>query len=273
MKKIIIFLILVAFIGAAYFYQKNQKHNDTEAFWRVANELNDTIIEHDDWQQLLEAYVIEDTDSGLNYLDYAEFEDDDKTLLENYISRMSDIDPRQYTGNEQQAYWINLYNALTVRLILDNYPVESITKLGKNLTSFGPWDDDATIVAGQTLSLNDIEHRILRPIWQDARVHFAVNCASIGCPNLQAIAFTASNLNQLLDKAATEYLAHPRGMRFEGETLILSEIFDWYGEDFGTTSKEVLSALSEYAPEATKDKLLNHDGPINYEYDWALNEY
>lgn len=272
MKKIIILIVLIGLIGAAYFYQKNQNHSDTEAFWNSVNESNQNSIDHGDWQELLEAYVIED-ETGINYFDYGEFEEDDNSLLQSYIASTSAIDPRQYNGNEQQAYWINLYNALTVKLILDNYPVESITKLGNNLTSFGPWDDTATSIAGQTLSLNDIEHRILRPVWGDARVHFAVNCASIGCPNLQATAYTGNNLNQMLDKGANEYLAHPRGMRFEGETLILSKIFDWYGEDFGANSKEVLSTLSVHAPATIKDKLINYDGKINYEYDWALNEY
>ena len=273
MKKIITLLILAAIIGSAYLYQKNKTQDGIQAFWQSAIESNETTIDHSEWQEILDAYLVEDDQTGINYVAYAEFEDDDLQLLQDYIVSLSAIDPRQYSGNEQQAYWINLYNALTIKLILDNYPVESITKLGKNLTSFGPWDDSATRVAGQTLSLNDIEHNILRPIWRDARVHFAVNCASIGCPNLQSVAYSASNLNELLDKGAAEYLAHPRGMHFEGDTLVLSKIFDWYGEDFGTNEQEVLHTLSTYAPQTAKETLRTYAGPIEYEYDWSLNEY
>jgi len=273
MKKIITLLVIATVIGFAYFYQSNKTQSEIQAFWQSANDSNEAIIDHSDWQEILDAYVVEDDQTGINYVAYAEFEDDDLQLLQDYIASLSAIDPRQYSGDEQQAYWINLYNALTIQLILDNYPVESITKLGKNLTSFGPWDDAATNVAGQTLSLNDIEHNILRPVWRDARVHFAVNCASIGCPNLQSIAYSSSNLDALLDKGAEEYLAHPRGMRFDGDTLVLSKIFDWYSEDFGTNENEVLNTLSTYAPQDVKEPLRTHAGPIEYEYDWGLNEY
>ncbi len=274
MKKFIVALILITLLVLGYFYQKNATDTDTEtqAFWNVANEESAENIDHGDWQELLEAYVVEAEWPGVNLFDYGEFEEDDLEVLESYLATMQAIDPRQYSGAEQQAYWINLYNALTVKLILDNYPLESITKLGSGLASFGPWDDPAAIVAGQTLSLNDIEHSILRPIWRDNRVHFAVNCASIGCPNLQTTAFTAANLNDLLEKGARDYMAHPRGMKFEGDSLILSKIFDWYGEDFGSNEQEVLSTLSTYAPRAVKDKLIDYQGRIKYEYDWSLNE-
>lgn len=126
---------------------------------------------------------------------YAEVTKEDKTLLNDYLDQLSKLDPREFNRQEQYAYWVNLYNALTVKLILDNYPVASITKLG-GLFSFGPWDEKVFTVAGQTLTLNDIEHRILRPIWKDPRTHYAVNCASLGCPNLQSQAFTAQNTEQ-----------------------------------------------------------------------------
>jgi len=272
MKKIIVFLVVITLLVLGYFYQQNAADVETQAFWNSADESNEETIDHSDWQDLLEAYVVEGDEPSINLFAYAEFEEDDRELLEDYLAEMQAVDPRQYSGAEQQAYWINVYNALTVKLILDNYPVESITKLGDTLASFGPWDDEMIIIAGQTLSLNDIEHSILRPIWRDSRVHFAVNCASIGCPDLQATAFTAANLNELLDKGATDYLAHPRGMLFDGDTLTLSKIFDWYGEDFGTNEQEVLRKLSAHAPQAVRNKLLNYQGSIKYEYDWSLNE-
>lgn len=103
-----------------------------------------------------------------------------KQQLKRYIQQMASLDPRDYKKQEQFAYWVNLYNALTVQLVLDNYPTSSIKKLGKGFFSFGPWDDDIIRVAGKKLTLNDIEHRILRPIWRDKRIHYVVNCASLG---------------------------------------------------------------------------------------------
>ena len=183
---------------------------------------------------------------------------------------MQAIDPRQYSKAEQMAYWINLYNALTVNLILEEYPVGSISEISAS-DSFGPWNDFIAEVSEQSLTLNDIEHRILRPIWKDDRIHFAVNCASIGCPNLQPHAFTAENTEALLSKGAQEFVSHSRGVRFKDKSLVLSSIFDWYGNDFGDTKKQQLEKLAEYAPSDTAEKLRNYQGAINYQYDWNLN--
>ena len=243
-----------------------------DEFWNASVESNSATIDHDLWQDILDEYLISDDPSGVNLFDYEGLQESRDTLDE-YIDTLIDIRPQDYSRAVQQAYWINLYNALTVRTILDEYPVESITKLGKTALSFGPWDDKVIVVAGKELSLNNIEHGILRPFWQDYRVHFAVNCASIGCPNVQPEAFTAVNSEELLDLGAQEYLAHPRGARFEGDTLILSSIFDWYGVDFGNTLPEILSVLAAHAEGDLAERLTTYQGKAKYEYDWDLNSY
>jgi hypothetical protein len=174
---------------------------------------------------------------------------------------------------EQKAFWINLYNALTVRLILAHYPVRSIRDIDISPGWFqnGPWDARVARVEEMEITLNDIEHRILRPIWKDPRVHYAVNCASLGCPNLQAIAFTAKNTEELLEKAARQYINHPRGADIRGEKLILSSIFDWFQADFGNSEKGVLNHLQRYADPSLKLQLESFEGAIRYEYDWRLN--
>lgn len=136
----------------------------------------------------------------------------------------------------------------------------------------GPWNEKLVTIEGQAVSLNDIEHRILRPIWQDPRIHFAVNCASIGCPNLLSEAFTAQNLETLLEKAARDYLAHPRGLDFGEKSLTLSKIFDWYQVDFGNNESETLKTLSRWLPVGTAERLKAYNGRIKYQYDWALNQ-
>jgi hypothetical protein len=165
---------------------------------------------------------------------------------------------------------VNLYNALTVEVVLSNPGKKSIRRMGKGLFSFGPWDDALITIAGEEVTLNDIEHRILRPIWQDPRIHFAVNCASLGCPNLQPQAFRADNLEALLDTAQDEYINHPRGVDNPSGSLVLSSIFDWYQSDFAADSKGLLRYLARF--HQTPDLLLNAAPErIDYDYDWTLN--
>ncbi len=245
---------------------------DLWEFWLDSNESSQQRVDHSLWQQVLERHIQPEA-SGINLFDYASALEQSRGELEGYLSQMQALDPRLLSRAEQKAYWINLYNALTVQLILDNYPVKTITRLGQGLFQFGPWDDEIAEIAGQKLSLNDIEHRILRPIWLDPRIHFAVNCASMGCPNLQARAFTAENTEGLLEFAAAEFLRHPRALYFRPDgQLQLSSIFDWYKEDFGDDQTSRLVKLSAYAPEAMAEKLQNYRGKIVYDYDWQLNE-
>lgn len=264
---------IVGLLITGYILLSGAPKAEADSFWDTSDESNKATINHDEWQYILDEYLISDDPSGINLVDYEGIQENDQESLAAYIEHLTGIDPRNYNRAEQQAFWINLYNALTVQLIVEHYPVESITKLGESALSFGPWDDNITKIADKALSLNNIEHSILRPLWKDYRIHFAVNCASIGCPNIQSRAFTASNTDDLLDIGAEEYLAHPRGLSFNGETLVLSSIFDWYGEDFGTNTSEILSTLSIYANDSLAEDIKNYSGNINYEYDWNLNQF
>lgn len=272
-SPVLIFSALTIFsliVAGIYVLSLRANEQNMMHFWDQENSANSSTIDHGPWQSILDNYVIKDH-SGINRVDYEALVDD-VALLEDYIQSLSSIDPRGYGKQEQMAYWINFYNALTVKLIVENYPVDSITELGKNKLAFGPWDDNLAIVTGQTLTLNDIEHRILRAIWTDHRIHFAVNCASIGCPNLQTRAFTSKNLEDLLGQGAIEYLTHSRGLRFESETLVLSSIFDWYTNDFGANEQELFATLSQYLPSGVGRDLEQYSGSIRYEYDWTLNQ-
>jgi hypothetical protein len=243
--------------------------------WLPNNPKNTAVIDHNHWQMLLDKYLVSNHPSGVNLFDYKKVSSNDKQILKKYLSSLQAKDPRQYKQAVQKAYWINLYNALTVKLILDHYPVKSITKLGQKFFSFGPWDDDAAIVAGMTLSLNDIEHKILRPIFKDPRIHYAVNCASYSCPNLSSQAYTASNTEQLLNNGAHDYINHHRAVKVEGNDLLLSSIYDWYLIDFGDRPALLLKHLEQYAEVELNQKLMAFDlntGDIDHHYDWQLNE-
>jgi len=245
---------------------------DLNPFWDSSVESNQSQIEHSSWQDFLTAYVQNDSSKSVNLVAYSLVSDEDLLALNQYISALKSIDPRQYSRLEQKAYWINLYNALTVNLILKNYPVSSITKIHQRFFSFGPWDDEIISIMGQPLSLNDIEHRILRPIYRDPKIHYAVNCASISCPNLAPQAYTRFNLEGLLESGEKEYINHARGVTFEGEQLLVSSIYKWYQEDFGANEREVIEYFSQHAAAELKAKLTVYRSDIEYRYDWSLNE-
>jgi hypothetical protein len=240
--------------------------------WIIADQTNPASIDHSGWQQVLNLYLVDDAADGINRFDYAGFTIADRVRLDEYISRLAAIDPRDYKRIEQLAYWINLYNAVTVQVVLENYPVQSIRSIQGGLLSPGPWNEPLVTVAGQSLSLNDIEHRILRPIWQDARIHYVVNCASLGCPDLAAQVYTAANAEQMLDAGARAYINHPRGVELVDGKLRLSSIYNWYDVDFGSNQAERIEHLRTFAEPELKNQLNAYKGKINYAYDWQLND-
>ena len=241
------------------------------SFWLDTDQDNTSTISHQAWQDFLDKYIVAEA-SGINLLKYGAVSKSDHKALKGYINELEATDPRQYSREEQIAYWINLYNSLTVDIVLDAYPTKSILKIGGSFFSPGPWNKKYLKVAGQKLSLNNIEHGILRPIWKDSRIHYAVNCASFSCPNLSATAFTAENTEEQLTAAAKSYINHPRGIEIDGDDLLLSKIFDWYQVDFGDDEDELLESLAIYANPELAERLKNHDGDIDYDYDWSLNE-
>ena len=245
------------------------------AFWNSSDETNATEIDHAAWGALLSSYLSAHS-SGVNRFDYASLKanPDDVAKLNAYIQQLQSIDPRTYSLAEQKPYWINFYNALTVKIVTDAYPVKSIKNIHKNwIPLSGPWGDVHAKVVGKDLSLDDIEHGILRPIWKDPRIHYGVNCASIGCPNLAREAYTAVNTESLLEAGAREYINHSRGVDLVDEnSIVLSGIYDWFVFDFGNSEEGVLAHIGQYADEDLASKLKDFDGAFDYEYDWDLNQ-
>lgn len=178
-----------------------------------------------------------------------------------------------YNRTEQKAYWINLYNALTVELIISRYPVASIRDINISPGLFvrGPWGAKLLAIEGEKLSLDDIEHRILRPIWKDNRVHYAVNCASLGCSNLQPAAYTSDNMESLVEKGAREYVNHPRGVAIKNGKLVVSSIYVWFQEDFRGSAEGLMGYWERYADPALTEALKKHSGNLEHDYDWRLN--
>lgn len=239
--------------------------------WSAHNASSTEIINHEGWSNWLSKFVTLHAD-GVNRVDYGRVGETERTQLRSYIDFLASLTISDFNRNEQQAYWINLYNALTVDVILEDYPVDSIRDIKSGLFSSGPWGRELISVEGQALTLDDIEHRILRPIWQDPRIHYAVNCASIGCPNLQTQAFTATNTNVLMDKAAREFINHERGATVENGDLLVSSIFDWFVSDFGGNDAGVIEHLRQYAGPELLSSLNGIDRIDDDRYDWNLND-
>lgn len=248
------------------------------AVWDASDESSVERIDHDAWQEILTGYL-RVRDSGANLFDYAALKAnaEDAAKLAGYLARLRYLDPRKYARAEQQAYWINFYNALTVKIVLDAYPVDSIREIRKNwlagLIFRGPWKDVQAKVAGLEITLDTIENGILRLIWRDNRIHYVLNCASIGCPDLAATAFTAANTDELLDAGARAYVNDSRGVDFvDDRSIVISSIYDWYAADFGDSEQAIIEHLAQYAEKPLADRLRNFSGAVAYAYDWNLNQ-
>jgi hypothetical protein len=228
-------------------------------------------IDHSTWQRILERYLSASPD-GINRFGYARVTGADKAALKAYLGDMQRVKVSALSENEQRAFWINLYNALTIDVVLDHYPVKSIRNIEGGLFATGPWKKEYVAVEGRRLSLDNIEHDILRKTWRDPRVHYAVNCASISCPNLLAEAFTGAKLDRMLTQGARDYVNHPRGARVEKGRLTLSQIYSWYRRDFGASDGEVIAHVAGYAEPKLKAQLANIKTIAGYDYDWSLNE-
>ena len=241
-------------------------------FWDDREPDSGLVVNHTPWQSLLSKYLDDQHSSGINRLDYAAITQGDQRVLDEYLAYLQSLDPRQLNGLEQKAYWINLYNSATVRFILteDRNNLRSIRQIRSGFLTAGPWQRPILQVNYQALSLNDIQHGILRPIWQDNRVHYALNSASLGSPNLLKTAFTRANIESLLKKATSDFITHPRAAQISNGRLVLSEIYDLYNGDFGTNFRALKDHIKKYAQPELSARL-DIFNRAQYAHDWDLN--
>lgn len=226
-------------------------------------------VDHQVWDAFLSTYWVK-TDTEIARFDYQKVSVEDKKNLLTYLDYLQNIAIRQYSRDEQLAYWMNLYNAATIWLVLEKKPTRSIREIKFSWFAFGPWSHKWLTVEGQKISLDDIEHRILRPIWKMPLIHFGLNCASLGCPDLLQRAFLAETAMDVLKSAEREFI-QKRAWRFDGNTLIISSIFKWFAVDFGG-EEHIINYLAARLPSSVASRLLSYQGRIKYEYDWSLNQ-
>lgn len=243
-------------------------------FWDDREPSSTLQVNHDAWQEILSTYVDDAHQSGINRFNYSAVTSGDARKLKAYLAYLQQFDPRQLNSEEAKAFWINLFNAIQVERVIETFQNGSNRAINRlldgRLRAGSRWSRDAVEIAMQTLSLNDIEHGILRPIWKDPRMHFAIISCSLGGANIQKTAFNGENNEALLEKAKTEFLQHPRAVRIQGSELILNTVFDWYATDFGSNRQAVLTYLRNNVDEKTREAMRGLSR-VSYEYSWDLN--
>lgn len=234
------------------------------AFFLTSGAEGQPPVDHSIWGELLKKHV-----SGAS-VDYRGFKKDEQRL-DQYLAVLSETRIKELSGNEQFAFYINAYNAFTVKLILTRYPgINSIKEIGSFFTN--PWQKKFIPLSGRTVTLDYIEHEVLRPKFKDPRVHFAINCASRGCPPLRCEPYEAKKLEEQLDEQAAAFINNPDQNFLKDNRLHLSKIFKWFEEDF---NDKPVRFVRRYAQPGLKEAIdaAGDDLKVSYlPYDWSLNQ-
>lgn len=257
MKKALLLLTLLLAILVVGFICANCR--------AIRRDADSRPVSHERWDALLKKHV--GPDGLVRYRDFLR----DSAELNTYLRLLESAHPSDKTWSraEQMAYWINAYNAYTVQLILRHYPVGSIKDIKGGIAFINSvWDIQFIHIQGYTYDLNNIEHNILRPIFRDARIHAAINCASYSCPPLRNEAYVAERLEAQLDDAMRRFIADSLRNRIKPDRAEVSKIFSWFSGDFERDAGSVRAYLNRYLSTP-----IGAQTPISYlDYDWSLNE-
>lgn len=241
--------------------------------WQAHDPASKATVDHAAWDGFLARYVSTGTDE-INRVAYGNVTESDKAALAAYVQALSRVPVSTLSRPEQFAFWINLHNALAVKLVLDHYPVSSIREinLSRGVTEWGPMMSKVIAIEDEPVSLDDIAHRILRPIWADARVHYVLCAGALGGPNLPRRAVTAANALELMQQGGRGFVNHPRGVGMRGDVAEISSLYFWYEPDFGGGERGVIAHLRRFAAPGLSAALAKGDGASDRGYDWTLND-
>lgn len=228
-------------------------------------------IDHAPFDQLLKKYV--NSDGEVNYNAWKN-NASDRGVLQSYLVALSKAEPKQKCSSASTlAYWINAYNAVTLEGILEVYPTSSIRNHTKT-PGYNLWKDLKLVVADSSINLEDIEHKVLRKM-NEPRIHFAIVCASTGCPRLMNEAFTAEKMETQLATNTRDFFSRKRNLNYDSSRnqLQLSAIMKWFGTDFGADQGSQIRSLVNYFPEPLKNVVRQGQYSVGYlDYDWSLNQ-
>lgn len=229
--------------------------DNTSTETQVETESFNQTLDHSTWDALLKKYVADNGD-----VDYKGFKTESKKLNKYIDYLASKVPSENWNINEQLAYFINVYNANTIKLIIDNYPLKSIKDISN------PWRKNRLKIGDKDYSLTDIENGILRKM-NEPKIHFAINCASYSCPKLLNTAFTEENVQELMELATHEFINNSNKNKLSANNPELSEIFKWYKKDF-TENGSLVDYINQYA-----ETKISTNAKVNYlDYNWNLNE-
>ncbi len=236
-------------------------------------------FDHSLYTEILQSYV--DEDGGVNYQGLKE---QGREKLDKYVKSLESASPSKMSEKERMAFYLNAYNAFTLKLIGDHYPLKSIRKIPNlsGLAGFGQWKEDLWTIDNKKISLDAIEHKILRPMG-DPRIHFALVCAAKSCPNLARQAYRAGNLDEMLNEHSRKFNQSPKGLKISEENrfsktrpiLTLSSIYKWFREDFLLVSESLPDFVQRYAAGEVQQFIEKNQKNIKIEYmdyDWHLND-
>ena len=240
--------------------------------WPASQRVAMNEIDHTRFDQVLKKYVDKN-----GFVDYSALQRSSagRRDLKAYLSELSRASPGKRSSREAKlAFWINAYNAVTLEGILQVYPTTSIRNHTARVFGYNIWKELPLIVGGGQHSLENIEHQILRKMGEP-RIHFAIVCASIGCPRLRNEAYTASQLDQQLSDNVRDFFTRSKHFRFNAKrrTMQVSSILKWFGEDFGRTQVARFTYLQKYLPQPARKIAVDSRTRITYlDYDWNLND-
>ncbi len=240
-------------------------------FWDDHEAASLIDLDHSAFEQILQKYVVSDHPSGIARFDYDSVSDADFSKLSDYLDYLQLMEPRQLSLAEAKAYWLNLHNAATLHMVIETYMDGSVTKVKARGLSARKWRRNIITIAEQKLSLDDILNGVIRPMYNDRRIHYAVFFCTLGGPDMPTTVFNGENNEELLDRFEAEFLSKSRALRIDSGELVVSQMFEDYDTDFATDKFNLISYFKEKAPEPLAETL-SPALKVSFEYDWSLND-
>ena len=260
-RILIICLLLLSVLSILFLY-----HFRVKADSRTQQSVDGASFSHDLFNQVLQAHV-----NKAGRVNYTKLKANPEKL-EKYLDLLAVANPTELSYNAQLAFWVNAYNALVIKGVIDHYPTTSVRKV----KWFGGFFSRLKFqVAGKTYTLNQIEHGIIRTEFVDPRVHFILVCASTSCPPIENSAFSAEDIEERLETATFNFVQNPEQVRIDRakRRLYLSKIFKWYDDDFREGYDGVADFLADYLPSEDADFVLSEGVKFHHlDYDWTLND-
>lgn len=264
MKTLITALLLVCSASAMAASQSGITQH-----WSAYNKSSTATIDHSAFADFLQQYVVK-RDNAPNLMQYDRISKKAHKRLEAYIHKLAGLSLAQYNRDVQLAYWINLYNAALIDLVLDHYPVEAVYQIGG--ASASPWAMTVVTIDGYPLSLNEIRHYIIDAIWGERLTDYGLSWAAVGGPELRAQPYSSDQIFLQLRNNSERFVNGPKGMTTKKDRLVVSRFFDWFRRDFGGSTEALISQLRQHAEPALSARLDIYDTIDGFTFDWRLND-